>query len=159
MVFNMWRGQNPTTRGDLPRFDLRERGKQNVVRRLTRSLQNAGVSLLLGTDASAPGMYPGQSAQIELQELVAAGLTPYQAMATGTRNAGQFLATRLPRGPSIGVIREGNQADLILLKGSPLVDIRNAAGIVGVVTRGHWYAEADIAGQRSSHAPPEPGTP
>ena len=152
LVFNMWKTQNPTTRADLHRFDLRERGKQDAVQRLTLALQNAGVTLLLGTDASAPGMFPGRSAQIELQALAAAGLTPYQAMAAGTRNAGAFLGSRLPDRRSFGTITVDSRADLMLLEGNPLLDIRNAASIVGVVVRGRWYPQSEIARMRLANA-------
>jgi imidazolonepropionase-like amidohydrolase len=90
-VVDRWEQQNPTRRRDLARFDLRERGKAAVLKALTRALNDAGVLLLLGTDAAAPGMYPGKSAHTELQELVDAGLTPYEALVTGTRVAGDVI--------------------------------------------------------------------
>jgi imidazolonepropionase-like amidohydrolase len=152
LVFDMWRTQNPTTRADRGRFDLRERGKQDVVRRLTRLLQQASVPLLLGTDASAPGMFPGKSAHLELQELVFAGLTPYEAMATATANAGAFLGARMPGRPSFGTIREGRRADLVLLERSPLADIRNIAAIAGVAARGRWYSSSELAQMRKDAA-------
>ena len=47
----------------------------------------------------------------------------------------------------------------MLLEGNPLTDIRNVAGIVGVVVRGHWYLEADIAQQRPPNQNVRPGPP
>jgi imidazolonepropionase-like amidohydrolase len=143
-VLATWRQQNPTTRDDRVRFDRRERGKQVVVRRLTRALREAGATLLLGTDASAPGMFPGASAHVELKELVAAGLTPYQALEAGTRNAGLVLR-RPDRGDiPFGTVTPGARADLLLLAADPLDDIAHAARISGVVVRGTWYPRARL---------------
>jgi imidazolonepropionase-like amidohydrolase len=145
----MWRQQNPTTRADLARFDLRERGKQVVVRDLARALNLAGVSLLLGTDASAPGMFPGKSAHTELAELVVAGLTPYQALATGTRNPGSFLGRHVRAAVPFGTVTAGSRADLLLLNGSPQTDISKARGIVGVIVRGAWFTRAELDSMRA----------
>lgn len=151
-VRNMWQQQNPTMRRDLARFDLRERGKQVIVRRLTLALNEAGVPLFMGTDASAPGMFPGKSAHVELTELVAAGLSAYQALATGTRNPGRFLSERVRGTPPVGTVSAGSRANLLLLEADPLTDISNVARIAGVVVGGKWYAQSDIDSMRVARA-------
>jgi imidazolonepropionase-like amidohydrolase len=94
---------------------------------LTKALQDAGAGLLLGTDVP-----PGNSdlefvrdghgfVHKELQALVRVGLTPYQALATGTRNVAQYFGTL----DSTGTIAVGKRADLVLLGGNPLTDIRH----------------------------------
>lgn len=143
-VSDMWEQQNPTRRRDLPRFDLRERGKASVLKTLTRALNEAGVPLLLGTDAAAPGMYPGKSAHTELQALVDAGLTPYEALATGTRNAGSIIGKHVRSVAPFGTVAAGSRADLVLLEGNPLTDIRNVAAISGVFVNGAWFARATL---------------
>jgi imidazolonepropionase-like amidohydrolase len=122
-VQDMWRAQNPTRRRDLASFRARERVKYRVVQRLTKALADAGVPLMLGTDASAPGMYPGASAHVELAELVAAGLSPYEALVAGTSAPGRFLARHVSRTPRIGEVAPGFSADLVLLDRSPLDDL------------------------------------
>jgi hypothetical protein len=122
-VQEMWREQNPTRRRDLEQFAARERVKYQVVRRLTHALAEAGVPLMLGTDASAPGMYPGASAHVELAELVAAGLTPYQALAAGTSAPGRFLAGHVRGAPRLGLVADGHAADLLLVDRNPLEDV------------------------------------
>lgn len=149
----MWRQQNPTTRADLKRFDLRERGKQTIVRKLTRTLNEAGVPLLLGTDASAPGMFPGASARVELSELVLAGLTPFEALATGTRTPGRFLHGHVDRSPPFGTVTEGSRADLLLLDANPLTDISSVERITGIVVRGKWYERSQIDSMRAAMQP------
>jgi imidazolonepropionase-like amidohydrolase len=153
-VSEMWEQQNPTRRRDLPRFDLREHGKAAVLRTLTGALSEAGVPLLLGTDASAPGMYPGKSAHTELQALVDAGLTPYEALATGTRSAGSIIGRHVRSDASFGTVKVGSRADLVLLERNPLTDIRNAAAIAGVIVKGTWFARATLDSLRAPRVGP-----
>jgi adenine deaminase len=143
-VRDMWAQQNPTRRRDLARFDLRERGKSAVLKTLTRALSEAGVPLLLGTDASAPGMFPGHSAHIELKELVDAGLTPHQALATATANASETIGNGRSGDASFGTVTVGSRADLVLLTADPLADVGNVAAIAGIFLRGEWLARAEL---------------
>ncbi|HUP02073.1 MAG TPA: amidohydrolase family protein [Gemmatimonadota bacterium] len=138
-VREMWERQNPTRRDDLERFTRRETIKYAAVRALTKALHEEDVLLLLGTDASAPGLYPGESALLELEELVAAGLTPYEALATGTRNAGRFLTEHVSDARPVGTIEPGSVANLVLLEENPLEDITAMRERVGVAVRGRWF--------------------
>ena len=76
----------------------------------------------------------------ELESLVAAGLTPYQALAAATRNPAEFL-----RGSKrVGDDRDRASArDLVLVSGNPLEDIRNTARIEGVAVGGRWLDAAE----------------
>ena len=107
-------------------------------RRLILELHNAGAGLLLGSDAPQTFNVPGFSAHRELATLVAAGLSPYEAIRTGTVAVAEFLAS------NGGVIAEGKDADLILLDANPLLDIENSKRIHGVMLRGQWYSEAEL---------------
>jgi imidazolonepropionase-like amidohydrolase len=113
-------------------------------KRLVRAFRDSGVTLLAGTDAggSIP-MVPGWSLHDELQMLVGAGLTPYQALRAATANAGEFFTQHFHAGPS-GTISMGSRADLVLLDANPLDDIRNTRRIRGVVLRGEWLAKGSI---------------
>lgn len=93
-----------------------------------------GVGLLLGCDAPQIFNVPGISTHHELQYLVDAGLTPYEALKTGTVNVGRFY-----KSPEIGVITKGAHAELILLAGNPLEDISNTKKIEGVMLRDTWF--------------------
>lgn len=149
-VIAMWREQNPTRRKDLESFSLRERAKYAFLKELIPALQAGGVLLLLGTDSSAPGMFPGKSAHLELRELVEAGLTPYQALATGTRSAGQFIKGHVRGADSFGTVSVGERADLLLLEANPLSDINNMSQIAGVTVRGHWLSKAALEKMRTN---------
>lgn len=148
-VIAMWREQNPTHRPDLARFSLRERAKYAFLKDFIPALQAGGVVLLLGTDSSVSGMFPGKSAQLELQELVAAGLTPFQALTTGTRNAGQFIKEHVHGTELFGTLSLGQRADLLLLDGNPLIEIDNISRIVGVTVRGRWLSKGNLERMRS----------
>ena len=109
-------------------------------RQLIKALHAGGAGLLLGSDAPQVYNVPGFSTHRELELLVASGLTPYQALETGTRNVAVFLGT-LARTGSIEV---GKRADLILLDANPLADIRNTGRREGVMLRGRWLPKAEI---------------
>jgi imidazolonepropionase-like amidohydrolase len=111
-----------------------------LLRELTRQFDSAGVKLLVGTDGLNVGTVPGFSAHDELDELVAAGLSPFRALRAATANANMFLAAT----PCIGIVRAGCAADLLLLDANPLVDVRNARRSTGVMVRGRWFTRDDL---------------
>ncbi|MDT9600257.1 amidohydrolase family protein [Sphingosinicella rhizophila] len=108
--------------------------------RLIRALHDGGAGLLLGSDAPQIFQVPGFSIHHELRVLVAAGLSPYQALATGTGNVAAFLGEQGHAG-TVGV---GHRADLILLNGDPLADVANVQRRAGVMVNGRWLSEEEI---------------
>jgi len=111
-----------------------------VRRRLIKALHAGGAGLLLGSDAPQIYNVPGFSIHRELAALVAAGLTPYQALETGTRNVAVFFRTL----PTSGTIAVGKRADLVLLDANPLIDVGNTTRRAGVMLRGRWLPKAEI---------------
>ncbi len=107
-------------------------------RRLIRELSRAGAGLLLGSDAPQSFNVPGFSVHRELHALVAAGLTPYEALRTGTVEVARFLHS------NGGTLEAGRDADLILLDANPLTDIRNSQRIHGVMLRGVWHPGREL---------------
>jgi imidazolonepropionase-like amidohydrolase len=98
------------------------------------------VPLLAGTDAPMPEVYPGASLHDELALLVAAGLSPREALRAATLGAAEFLGIAADAG-SIAV---GKRADLVLLGADPLRDIGNTRRIEAVVLRGRLLRRADL---------------
>lgn len=148
-VREFWREDNFAERDDVERFDRRERAKEEFLDRLVVALENAGVPLMLGTDASFVGLFPGASAHLELRELVEAGLTPEEAFAAGTSGPGRFLLTHGMSSVPVGVIEPGGRADLILLEDDPLEDVGAAQDPIGVVARGRWLSRQELDSIRS----------
>lgn len=99
-------------------------------------LANKGGKILLSTDEPP---FPGLIAR-ELASLVTEGLTPFQALSTGTRNVAQFLGNF----HDAGTVEVGKRADLVLLSANPLVDVAATAEPVGVMVGGRWYTKAQI---------------
>lgn len=104
-----------------------------VRRALIRALQEAGAGLLLGSDAPQIMNVPGYSTHQELAFLVASGLSPLEALRTGTVNVARFFGDAQG-----GRVAEGAPADLLLLDGNPLEDISNTTRIRGVMRAGTW---------------------
>ena len=119
-------------------------------RRFIKRLYDSGVTFLLGSDAPQFWNVPGFSAHRELGALVAAGLTPYQALRTGTVNVAKFLGEE---GRS-GVVRQGARADLLLLDANPLQDVANTLRINGVMVNGRWIGPEERTRMLAAMAAP-----
>jgi imidazolonepropionase-like amidohydrolase len=103
------------------------------------ALRRANVRLLAGTDASLAPMRPGTALHCELAALVTVGLTPYEALTTATRNAGEFARLHLKHDVAFGTITVGARADLVLLRRNPALDISALQTPIGTVLRGRWH--------------------
>jgi imidazolonepropionase-like amidohydrolase len=92
----------------------------------------AGVRVALGTDA---GVYPHGQNGGEFWSMVELGLTPTQALQSGTVNAAELMGWS----DRIGAIREGMLADMVAVKGDPLSDIRVLQNVQFVMKDGVVY--------------------
>jgi len=142
-----WRTGAQQFRG--PDFDA-ARGRRFIElrRRLLRALRDGGAGLLLGADAPQVYNVPGFATLRELESLVAAGLTSFQALQAGTRNPA--IALGVPE--SFGTIEVGRRADLLLLEADPLADIRNVWKRAGVVAAGRWFPAAELDAKLAEYA-------
>lgn len=104
----------------------------------TKHFHEAGGQLLAGSDAPIPTMIPGFSLIHELRAFVEAGLSPYEALATATRNPARFVG----QPEAFGTLTAGASADLVLLKANPLEDVNHTQQRIGVMVRGRWLPEA-----------------
>jgi imidazolonepropionase-like amidohydrolase len=96
-----------------------------------REFRGAGGIIATGTDAINQMLVPGASEHTELALLVAAGLTPGDALLAATRNGAALLGA-----DSIGILLPGKAADLVVLTADPLTDIANTRRIEQVMVRG-----------------------
>ena len=88
-------------------------------------LAKEGVTIALGTDGNTPSGPHG-----EMEDMVAAGMTPAQVIVAATKTGAEFLRI------NAGTIAQGRSADFIVLDANPLEDIRNTTKISEVYMRG-----------------------
>lgn len=109
-------------------------------RQLVKALHEGGAGLLLGSDAPQVFNVPGFSLHREIAAMIAAGLTPYEVLRTGTANPAKFFNAE----QQFGSVREGLAADLLLLAANPLVSPEILARPEGVMVRGRWLDRATL---------------
>ena len=88
--------------------------------------------VLAGTDAGVAFSYPGFSLHDELALLVQSGLSPLEALRASTIEPARFLGIQ----DTVGAIRPGQRADLVLLREDPVTSIAATRSIEAVVLRG-----------------------
>ena len=108
--------------------------------RMLKALSDAGVQILMGTDAPQVFSVPGFSLRREVVAMQKAGMTPWQILHSGTVAVAEHFGTQA----ETGTIAAGKRADLILLDANPLDDITAIGRVAGVMVNGRWLAQADI---------------
>jgi imidazolonepropionase-like amidohydrolase len=111
-----------------------------VRNRLVQAIAAAGGRILAASDTPGWFFTYGLTLHRELEALVAAGLSPYQALAAATVNPAAFFGATA----EWGTIEAGKRADLVLVAGNPLEDIRNTRRIEGVSVGGRWLDAPDL---------------
>ena len=107
-----------------------------AMRRTTKAFYDAGGLLTLGTDNPSTGEFiAGFSAHRELHTLVLAGIPPAAALKIATINGARALGVS----DKLGTIETGKLADLVVIDGNPLADIRNTRKVRMVVKSGTIY--------------------
>jgi hypothetical protein len=106
--------------------------------RVGAHLIEAGVPIMVGTDANLPVKVPGFSIHNELESMVDIGMTPGQALNAATLVPNTWI------GSNAGQIQAGKTANLVLLSDNPLEDIRNTRSIEAVVMRGKLLDRATL---------------
>lgn len=107
---------------------------------LTGRAHQAGVAVLAGSDAPDAYIFPGFSLHDELQELVAAGLTPAQALRAATFDAARFAGQEA----RYGTLEAGKAADIVVLDANPLDDIAHTRRIHAVMFNGYLYQQPQL---------------
>jgi imidazolonepropionase-like amidohydrolase len=99
-----------------------------------RLLAAAGVKIGVGTDGGGQtgDQFVGWTMHAELENMVAAGMTPAQVLVAATRNSAEILGI-----DDLGLVSPGKSADFVVLDANPLDDITNTRRISKVFLRGH----------------------
>lgn len=109
-------------------------------RELLLQMHAAGVPILLASDAPQLFNIPGDSALAELELYGEMGIPALDALATGTVNVARFFRQE----DRFGRLREGLEADILLLGADPRADLGNVRKLDGVMIRGRWLPRAEL---------------
>jgi hypothetical protein len=136
------RGSGSFWQAALEQVGMRQSPAEIVVLRdrILQALHRAGVGIVLGADSPQVFSVPGFSLAREMRAMVEAGVPTYAVLESATRNAAAFFGQEA----EFGTVEVGKRADLILLDGNPLEDIRNVHRQAGVMVRGRWLPKAEI---------------
>ena len=128
-VREQWSG--PSSSG-IPAAVQRDTSYAQYTLDMIARMHEAGVPIGAGTDTPIALAIPGYSLHSELEVLVAAGLTPLEALGAATVQPARFFSLE----DEMGAIAPGMRADLVLLDANPLADIGNTRIIDRVIARG-----------------------
>ncbi|HET9948154.1 MAG TPA: amidohydrolase family protein [Longimicrobiales bacterium] len=130
-----------------PADTARERELAEAMQRLLE----AGVDIVLGTDAGVvPDHFFGYAGHRELEIFVRLGMSPAEAIVAATGRAAERLGL-----DDTGTLAPGKRADLVVLAGNPLEDIRATRTIERVWLRGEEVDRAALR-ERWSRTPSAP---
>lgn len=119
-------------------FNL-DQGERNLLR-----AYQLGVTLVTGTDAGNPLVFQGPAIHRELQLWVSTGVPAKVALEAATANAARLLHTRASK----GMIKEGYDADLLIVEGNPVKDIKQTENISQVILGGEQIRRSNLFEQQ-----------
>lgn len=120
---------------------------------LLKQYHHAGGTIMAGSDTLVS--VPGLSLQRELLFLVDLGLAPMEAITIATRNNAQLLG----KGALLGTIAPRKLADIVILDGDPLEDIRNIRKVSMVIKGGQTVDTSYHANYSAPTPKPRPVRP
>jgi imidazolonepropionase-like amidohydrolase len=103
-----------------------------------RKVWDAGITVVMGTDAGNIGTLHGPSVFREMQLMTQAGLTPLQVLRSATTHGAKAM------GREVGALAAGKLADIVILDADPLADLENLSRIHRVIKDGRVFAPEDL---------------
>ncbi|HEY0017616.1 MAG TPA: amidohydrolase family protein [Longimicrobium sp.] len=104
-----------------------------------RRVHAAGIPVAMGTDAGNPLTLHGASVFREMEAMAAAGMSPMEVLVASTRTAAMAMGR-----DSIGTLRPGMAADLVVLDADPLENVRNLRAIRLVARGGEVWTRREL---------------
>ena len=118
---------------DAEKIDAQKSGAGfDEMKRNVKKLLDAGVLLAAGTDAPYPGVFQGEALHHELELLVAARMTPLQAIRLATFNAARLMHAE----EEWGSLQAGRAANVVIVAGNPAERISDTRKIETVILNG-----------------------
>ena len=122
-------------------FNLEQWQRFDSIRKqLIKKLSENGHGILLGSDAPQLFNVPGFSIHHEIQGMLDSGMSAEEILKSGTINPAIFFDMQ----DTFGEIKEGLDADLVLLNANPLEDLKALQQISGVMLQGKWISKTEI---------------
>jgi imidazolonepropionase-like amidohydrolase len=107
--------------------------------RFVGRVRKAGGRVVVGSHSFVPHAERGWAYQREMELLVEAGLTPIETLVAGTMENARFFRVE----DRLGSVEAGKLADLLLIEGDPLEDIRAMRNVRGVMLNGRWIVSPE----------------
>jgi imidazolonepropionase-like amidohydrolase len=126
-------------RDQVKRFPL----SMDLARQNLLAAWKTGVTLVTGSDAGNPLVLHGPTIQREVELWVEAGIPPGIVLQAATYNAARFLGV----GHHLGLIKEGYDANLLLVDGNPLKDIKQIESVQSVIFKGEQISRSELFDQ------------
>jgi imidazolonepropionase-like amidohydrolase len=114
-----------------------------IAKRNLLAAWQAGVVLVTGSDAGNPLVLHGPTIEREVELWVEAGVPPAVALQAATYNSARLLGAS----DRIGLIQEGREANLLLVDGNPLKDIKQIESVQSVFLKGEHIDRTDLFDQ------------
>ena len=100
----------------------------------TAKLKKGGAKIVVGSHSVIPYAEYGWAFQKEMELLVESGISTADVIVAATMENARFFRIN----ERLGSIEKGKIADLVLVKGNPLKNIKDARNIVKVMLNGNW---------------------
>ncbi len=127
-----WKQRKAQYTEDNPNFNEAQWQQFNTIRRKLLKKLSSGNKILLGSDAPQLFNVPGFSIHHEINGMVEAGLTSLEILQSGTINPARFFDQE----DTFGQIKEGLEADIVLLDSNPLENSKALKQVFGVMLQG-----------------------
>ncbi|HEX3529236.1 MAG TPA: amidohydrolase family protein [Thermoanaerobaculia bacterium] len=132
----------------LPLIDARTTKEEQIAAANLKKVQDAGITIAMGTDAGNPLTLHGPSVYGEMEAMQAAGLTPMQVLVSATH--GGSLA--MGRDKEIGTVEKGKLADLLLLGADPTKDVKAFRQVRSVIRGGVIRSISELSALATTEA-------
>ena len=123
-----------------PAYQTRLAKIDSIKRINLKKVLDAGLNVVVGTDAGNPGTFHGTSYIDEVKAMQAAGLSNLDLLKAATINGARIFGKQA----QIGSLAEGKLANLLVLNQNPLTNIDAIMRIETVVNRGYVTTPAQL---------------